>query len=49
MNESWIFFGSFIIEVLFIIFQISPEGKHSNLQHSSSLHVPCNLSKGEVM
>lgn len=44
-----IFFGSFITEILFTIFQIFSEGKDNNLHHSSSLYIPCNLCKGEVM
>lgn len=35
MNESWILSGSSIMEVLLIVFLISPEGKHNNLQHCS--------------
>lgn len=49
MNEWWILSGSSITEVLLIFFLIFPEGKHNNLQHCSPLHIPGNLSKGEVV
>lgn len=37
-----------MIEVLLVVFLISPECKHNNLQHCSPLHIPGNLSKGKV-